>query len=76
MNPTEKALNSRLKNLDDECSMETLEYTQYVIEKIRRGMKRALDDGGISQERVEQKINAWYCELEALLTNAAMGPKA
>lgn len=45
--------------LPDDCTLEDVQYHLYVTEKINRGIERANDEGAISQEEAERKLNKW-----------------
>lgn len=53
---------SLLKKLPDDCTIEDVQYHLYVMEKIRRGIQRAESEGVISQEEVERRLNKWTSE--------------
>ena len=49
---------SLLRNLPDDCSLEDIQYHLYVLEKIRRGLVEA-ENRSISQNDVEARLNKW-----------------
>ena len=58
--PTAKEeVRSLLENLPDDCSLEDVQYHLYVAEKIQRGVDRATDEGTLSQDEVERKLDKW-----------------
>ena len=56
MNTAKDEVRALLDRLPDDCSLEDVQYHLYVIEKIRRGIERADEEGTISQEEVEAHI--------------------
>jgi hypothetical protein len=50
---------SLLKNLPDDCSLEDIQYHFYVVEKIRRGAEAAYRQGALTQEDVERRLGKW-----------------
>ena len=48
-----------LDRLPDDCSLEDVQYHLYVVEKIHRGIERAENEGAISQNEAERKLNKW-----------------
>ena len=61
MNTTKEEVQSLLKKLPDDCSLE-VQYHLYVIEKIQRGIKRAEHEGTISQKEAEKRLGKWITE--------------
>ena len=62
MNTTKEDVITLLEKLPEECSIEDVQYHLYVIEKIRRGIKRADNEGTVSHEEVERKFSKWTTE--------------
>jgi len=50
---------SLLQKLPDNCTLEDIQYHLYVIEKINRGLKRAKEEGTISQHKVAKRLGKW-----------------
>jgi hypothetical protein len=48
-----------LDKLPDDCSLEDVQYHLYVVEKIHRGIDRAEQEGVLSQDEVERKLQKW-----------------
>lgn len=48
-----------LDKLPDDCSLEDVQYHLYVVEKIHRGIARAENEGVLSQDEAERKLNKW-----------------
>jgi hypothetical protein len=46
-----------LDKLRDDCSLEDVQYHLYVIEKIRRGIGRAAEEGTLTHEEVEKRFS-------------------
>ena len=51
-----------LKKLPDDCSVEDIQYHLYVLDKVRRGLDEARDQGSIPQEEVEARLQKWLTE--------------
>lgn len=54
-----KEVETMLAKLPDDCSLEDIQYHLYVLEKIRRGIESADQQGVITQEEVEQRLSKW-----------------
>lgn len=50
---------SLLSKLPDDCSLEDIQYHLYVIEKVRQGLDAADNQGTISQDDAEQRLDKW-----------------
>ena len=59
MNTTKEKVQSLLKQLPDDCSIEDIQYHLYVIEKVSRGLEVADTEGAIAQEEVEERLSKW-----------------
>lgn len=59
MNTAKKEVESLLKKLPDDCSLEDIQYHLYVIEKIQRGIEAAEKRGVVSQEEAEKRLNKY-----------------
>ena len=46
-----------MNKLPDDCAIEDIQYHLYVIEKIRKGISRANEEGAMSQQDVEKRLN-------------------
>jgi len=53
---------SLLKKLPDNCSLEDIQYHLYVLEKIRSGLEDARENGAISQDEAESRLSKWLSE--------------
>jgi hypothetical protein len=51
-----------LKKLPDNCSLEDVQYHLYVLEKVRRGLEEARQQGAIPQEEAEARLQKWLTE--------------
>ena len=56
MSTAKDEIRSLLDKLPDDCSIEDVQYHLYVVEKIRSGIARAENEGTLSQEEVERKL--------------------
>ncbi len=56
MNTAKQEIRSLLDKLPDDCTFEDVQYELYVVEKIRRGIQRAENEGTISKEEVEKRL--------------------
>lgn len=59
MSTAKDDIRSLLDKLPDDCSIEDVQYHLYVVEKIRSGIARAEQEGMLSQEEVERKLQRW-----------------
>ncbi len=62
MNTAKQEVRSLLQKLPDNCTLEDIQYHLYVIEKINRGLHRAKQEGGISQQEVEKRLGKWIAK--------------
>jgi hypothetical protein len=59
MNTAKDEVESLLRKLPDDCTLEDIQYHLYVVEKIRRGIESADTKGSVTQEEVERRLNKW-----------------
>lgn len=59
MSTAKQEVESLLKKLPDDCSLEDIQYHLYVIEKIQRGVETAEKKGVVSQEEAEKRLNKY-----------------
>ena len=59
MSTAKQEVESQLKKLPDDCSLEDIQYHLYVIEKIQRGIEAAEKKGVVSQEEAEKRLNKY-----------------
>ena len=59
MSTAKTEVESLLKKLPDDCSIEDIQYHLYVIEKVRRGLVRADTEDALSQEEAEERLKKW-----------------
>ena len=59
MNTAKAEVESLLRRLPEDCSLEDVQYHLYVMEKVRRGIERAEEEGAISQKAVEERMRQW-----------------
>lgn len=59
MNVAKTKVESLLRQLPDDCTLEDIQYHLYVLEKIRRGLEVADTQGTLTQEEVEQRLRKW-----------------
>ena len=62
MSTAKHAIELLLKKLPDDCSVEDIQYHLYVLDKVRRGLDEARQQGTISQEEVEARLQRWLTE--------------
>ena len=55
MSTAKNEVESLLKKLPDDCTLEDIQYHLYVVEKVHRGIERAEKEGEISQQDAEKK---------------------
>ena len=59
MSTAKQEVNSLLKKLPEDCTLEDVQYHLYVIKKIQSGLERADSEGRFSQHAVEEKLGKW-----------------
>jgi hypothetical protein len=59
---SKQEVESLLKKLPDECSLEDIQYHLYVIEKVRHGLEAADNQGTLTQEEAESQLGKWLTE--------------
>ena len=59
MSTVKEEVKAILDKLPDDCSLEDVQYHLYVVEKIHRGIERADNEGVLSQDDVEKRLNKW-----------------
>lgn len=59
MATAKEEIRSLLDSLPEHCSREDVQYHLYVAEKIHRGMDRADEEGALSQEEAENRLEKW-----------------
>ena len=62
MMTAKQEVQSLLNRLPDACSLEDIQYHLYVLEKVRRGLEDARDNGAISQQEAETRLKKWLIE--------------
>jgi hypothetical protein len=62
MSTAKEEVESLLKRLPEDCSLEDIQYHLYVIEKVHQGLEAADTQGSVSQEEVEQRLGKWFTE--------------
>jgi hypothetical protein len=59
MNTAKSEVESLLRRLPEDCTLEDVQYHLYVVEKIRRGVELADTEGSLTQEEVERRLSKW-----------------
>ncbi|MCX7545485.1 hypothetical protein [Marinicella gelatinilytica] len=59
MNTAKDDVKSILNKLPDDCSLEDVQYHLYVVDKIKKGINRAENEGSFSQDEVEKRLSQW-----------------
>ncbi|GAA5127737.1 hypothetical protein [Alloalcanivorax gelatiniphagus] len=49
-----------LGQLPDDATLEDIEYHLYVLKKIRNGIRRHEEEGGIPQQEVKEHVQQWF----------------
>ena len=62
MSNVKQDVESLLKRLPDDVSVEDIQYHLYVLDKVRRGLEDARASGTLSQEEVESRFGRWLTE--------------
>ena len=50
---------SLLKKLPNDCTLEDIQYHLYVIEKVNKGLRRIKQEGSLSQKDVKKRLRKW-----------------
>jgi predicted transcriptional regulator len=59
MSSAKNEVESLLRKLPDDYTLEDIQYHLYVLEKIQRGLEAADTQGTLTQEEVEQRLSKW-----------------
>ncbi len=59
MSTAKQEVNSLLKKLPEDCTLEDVQYHLYVIKKIESGLARVDTQGRLSQQFVEEMLDSW-----------------
>jgi hypothetical protein len=62
MSSAKQQVESLLHKLPDNCSLEDIQYHLYVLDKVRRGVDDARQQGAVSQEDAEKRLSPWLSE--------------
>lgn len=62
MSNIKQQIESILKQLPEDCSIEDIQYHLYVFEKVYQGLKIADTETILKQEEVEGLLNKWLIE--------------
>ena len=62
MKDAKHEVESLLQKLPDNCSLEEIQYHLYVLDKVKRGLNEAHQQGGVSQEEAEKRLSRWLTE--------------
>jgi hypothetical protein len=62
MGNAKQQVESLLHKLPDNCSLEDIQYHLYVLDKVRRGVDDAREQGTVSQENAEKRLSPWLSE--------------
>ena len=62
MDSTKEKVQSMLRKLPDDCTIEDIQYHLYVLGKIRQGLQVADTQGVLQQAEVEGLLNKWLIE--------------
>ena len=59
MSTAKDQVESLLRRLPDDCTLEDIQYHIYVLEKIRRSLLVAETEGTVTQEEAEKRLSKW-----------------
>jgi hypothetical protein len=59
MSTAKAEVSSLLESLPDDVSLEDIQYHLYVLEKVKRGLDRAENEGAVPHEAVKQRLGKW-----------------
>jgi len=59
MNTAKREAESLIAKLPEDCSLEDIQYHLYVLEKIRNGTRIAEEQGTVTHEEAEKRLERW-----------------
>lgn len=59
MSTAKQEVETMLRKLPDDCSIEDIQYHLYVLEKTRQGLERAQREGTVTQAEAEERLSKW-----------------
>ena len=59
MSTAKTQVETLLRKLPDNCTLEDIQYHLYVLEKIQRGLEAADTQGTLTHEEVETRLSKW-----------------
>ena len=62
MSTAKQQVESLLHKLPENCSLEDIQYYLYVLDKVRRGLDDAREQGSISQQEAEKQLGKWLAD--------------
>ena len=62
MDNAKQQVESLLHKLPENCFLEDIQYHLYVLDKVKRGLDEARQQGTLSQEDVEKRLGKWLTE--------------
>ncbi|WP_066345373.1 hypothetical protein [Geminocystis sp. NIES-3708] len=62
MSSTKEKVESMLRKLPDDCTIEDIQYHLYVLGKVRQGLQFADTEGVLQQAEVEGLLSKWLIE--------------
>jgi hypothetical protein len=62
MSTAKQQVESLLHKLPENSSLEDIQYHLYVLDKVRRGLDDAKDQGKVSQDDAEKRLSEWLTE--------------
>jgi hypothetical protein len=62
MSRVKEQVESLLHRLPENCSVEDVQYHLYVLDKVRRGLDEAREQGTLSQKEAQQRLSEWLAE--------------
>jgi len=62
MSDAKQQVESLLRKLPENCSLEDIQYHIYVLDKVRRGLDDAHQQGALPQEEAEKRLSKGLTE--------------
>ena len=62
MSTAKQEVEQLLHKLPENCSLEDVQYHIYVLDKVRRGLEEARQQGTLSQQEAEARLGPWLTE--------------
>jgi len=59
MSTAKESVETLLKELPEDATLEDVQYHLYVLEKVQRGLRVADEEGALTQDEVRARLERW-----------------